>query len=270
MRLSNNEFTKLAGYIKLNFGINLPLEKKILVTSRLSNIVERENFSSFAQYYDYVTTDTTGKSIIELADRITTNHTFFYREKKHFDYLKNMVLPYLASVAIEKKDLRIWSAGCSSGDEPYTIAMIIADYFGDEKNLWNTKILATDICTEALKKAVQGIYSNEQIALVPKIWKLCYFKKTDNDNNAIVDKIKKDVIFRRLNLMSSFSFKKKFHLIFCRNVMIYFDIETKKKLLNKFYDIMEPGGYLFVGHSEGFDRNTTKFKYIMPSIYRKE
>jgi chemotaxis protein methyltransferase CheR len=184
--------------------------------------------------------------------------------------LKNKVLPYL-QYAVKDNDIRIWSAGCSYGEEPYTIAMIMDDFFGREKPCWDTKVLATDISGKVLEEAQKGVYSNEEISVLPSQWKLSYFKKLDNEKCRISDRMRNEVIFRKLNLMDSiFPFKKKFHVIFCRNVMIYFDSQTKWQLVNKFYDLTENGGYLFIGHSESLDREQTKYKYIMPAVYRKE
>jgi chemotaxis protein methyltransferase CheR len=149
--------------------------------------------------------------------------------------------------------------------------MIIADYFGNEKILWDTKILATDISTKVLNKAKLGVYNNESIESIPKMWRNMYFTRFDNENSVIADSIKKEVIYRVFNLMNtSLPFKKKFHVIFCRNVMIYFDADTKRDLVNRFYEHTEQGGYLFIGHSESLNREETKYKYVMPAVYRKE
>ena len=143
------------------------------------------------------------------------------REVEHFFYFRDKVLPYFTGRQ-KDKDLRIWSAGCSSGEEPYTLAMFIDEFFGKEKMWWDSKILATDISTKVLEEAIKGIYSNEEIATLPSPWKLHYFKKIDNENSVLVDKIRNEVIYRKFNLMDrAFPFKRKFHVIFCRNVMIY-------------------------------------------------
>lgn len=144
------------------------------------------------------------------------------------------------------------------------------DYLKEDKKLWDTKILATDISSKVLNEAMEGIYSKDQIKLLPSQWRLSYFKRIDNENYMIVDNIKKEVIFRKFNLMNKvFPFRKKFHVIFCRNVMIYFDSKTRTELINKFYDILEYGGYLFIGLTESIQRNESKFQYVMPSVYRK-
>jgi len=268
--ITDKEFKQLSDYINENYGINLKEEKRSLVMGRLLNVLIENNFKSFSEYIDYVILDKTGKAADTLINKITTNHTFFMREADHFYYFRDRVLPYLAS-SVKEKDLRIWSAGCSSGEEPYTLAMIIDEFFGNEKIFWDTKILATDISTKVLNTAKVGIYSNEKIATLPASWRLKYFKKLDAQNSVVIDRLRNEVIYRKFNLMDKvFPFKRKFHVIFCRNVMIYFDARTRMELVNKFYNLTERGGYLFIGHSESLNREGTKYKYIMPAVYRKE
>ena len=271
LTITDKEFYKLSDYIKTNYGINLSEKKKALVVGRLQNILIEKAFGSFSQYIDYVMEDKSGEAVRTLISKITTNHTYFMREPEHFQYFKTNALPYWHEQLRNTKDMRIWSAGCSSGEEPYTLAMIIADFFGKEKMLWDTKILATDISTKVLNKAKEGVYSNESMESIPKLWRNVYFKRFDNDNSVVVDSIKNEVVFRIFNLMNTnLPFKKKFHIIFCRNVMIYFDAATKSALVNRFYEHTEYGGYLFIGHSESLNREETKYKYVMPAVYRKE
>jgi len=268
--ITDKEFKQLSEYISDNYGIYLKDEKRSLVMGRLFNVLTQNNFKNFSEYYNYIVSDKTGKAVEVLIDKITTNHTFFMREAEHFRYFRDKVLPYLAST-VKEKDLRIWSAGCSSGEEPYTLAMIIDEFFGREKTGWDTKILATDISGKMLDIAIKGIYSNEKIATLPAGWRLKYLRKLNAEKSILVDKIRNEVIYRKFNLMDEiFPFKRKFHVIFCRNVMIYFDARTKRELINKFYDLTEYGGYLFIGHSESINREETKYKYIMPAVYRKE
>lgn len=270
LTITSKEFKQLADYIKANYGIRLKEEKKTLVTGRLYNVLMDNNFSNFSDYYDYIISDKTGDAVNTLINKITTNHTFFMREADHFYYFRDKVLPYLKKIEREK-DLRIWSAGCSTGEEPYTLTMIVDEFFGKEKMLWNTKILATDISSKVLDTAIKGVYNNGDIATLPSSWKLNYFRNHDNENSILTDRIRNEVIYRKFNLMDQiFPFKRKFHVIFCRNVMIYFDTKTKEELVNKFYDMTEYGGYLFIGHSESLNREKTKYRYIMPAVYRKE
>lgn len=268
--ITDKEFIKLSSYIQQNYGIHLKKEKKGLVMGRLNSVLHQNNINSFSEYFDYILSDKTGEAITTLIDKITTNHTFFMREADHFYYFREKVLPFLKDT-VKNNDLRIWCAGCSTGEEAYTLAFLLDEYFGKEKAIWDTQVLATDISVRALEKARKGIYDNEQIDLLPLSWKLGYFKSLDSERSVIIDRIRNEVIYRKLNLIShSFPFKKKFHVIFCRNVMIYFDIKTKQELINKFYDITEKGGYLFLGHSESLNRQETRYKYVIPSVYRKE
>lgn len=268
--ITDKEFNQLARYIKANYGINLKKEKKTLVTSRLHNVLIQNGIKSFTEYYDYIISDQTGNAAATLVNKITTNHTFFMREADHFIYFRDSVLPFFTNV-VKDRDLRIWSAGCSTGEEPYTLAMTMDEFFGKKKTLWDTQILATDISEKVLETAAKGIYDNKKIATLPLKWKNEYFKQVDSEYSIIVDRIRNDVLYRKFNLMDKvFPFKRKFHVIFCRNVMIYFDRKTKMELINKFYDMTEYGGYLFIGHSESLNREETKYKYLMPAVYRKE
>lgn len=266
--LRNEDFVKLTKYIKTNYGINLS-HKKTLIEGRLSNMLLKRGFKSFSEYIEYVFADASHREIDIIIDKLTTNHTFFMRESSHFVYFRDQVLPYLQS-SVKQKDLRIWSAGCSSGEEPYTLAMILGDYFGDDKPLWDTKVLATDISSTVLNTAERGIYPGDALDKLPAAWKINYFQKSDAGNYQVAGKLRSEVIFREFNLNEAvFPFKKKFHVIFCRNVMIYFDEKTKMQLVNKFYEMTEPGGYLFIGHSETINRNETYYRYVMPAVYRK-
>lgn len=266
--IKDNEFIKLTTFIQENYGINLS-SKRTLIEGRLGNMLVDKGFESFSDYFTLIFSNDSKGEITNLINKLTTNHTFFMRENSHFEFFKDKVLPFWVS-SVKQKDLRVWSAGCSSGEEPYTLAMILADYLGPEKPKWDSKILATDISVKVLEMAQQAIYGIEAIETLPNSWKVNYLRKIDKENYIIDDRIKDEVIFRIFNLMEErFPFKKKFHAIFCRNVMIYFDAKTKIELINKFYELTEPGGYLFVGHSESINKEETQYKYIMPAVYRK-
>ncbi|MBN2795919.1 MAG: protein-glutamate O-methyltransferase CheR [Clostridia bacterium] len=267
--ISDKEFELLAELIENYSGIHLKLEKKTLMTGRLNVFLRELNLNSFMDFYNYVKNDKEGIYLSKLIDRMTTNHTFFMREKQHFDFFRDSVLPYLKST-VKDRDLRIWCAASSSGEEPYTLAMILEDAFGKEIPSWDKKLLATDISFDVLEQAKLGIYPKDRLVDIPKMWMMNYFKDIGNGSYQVIHSLRNQVIYRRLNLTDpTFPFKKKLHVIFCRNVMIYFDNPTKEKLINQFYEILVPGGYLFVGHSESIDRNKSKFKYIQPAVYRK-
>jgi chemotaxis protein methyltransferase CheR len=270
INITDQEFNQLSQYIKAKYGIKLGPEKKALVLGRLRSVLAEKNFTNFTDYYNYVIADKTGDADLTLVNVITTNHTFFMREISHFHYFTETVLPYL-SKSSKNKDMRVWSAGCSTGEEPYTLTMLINDFFGVHKQSWDTRILATDLSVKVLDAARKGMYRNEELAALPAKWRSLYFQRIDSEHSVISQLIKEEVIFRQFNLMSEvFPFKKKFHVIFCRNVMIYFDQKTKDELIEKFYEFTEPGGYLFIGHSESLNRENCRYQYIMPAVYRKE
>jgi len=268
IEITDQEFQRLAALVKANFGIHLSKEKKALVMGRLGNILRSLNMDNFSDYINFVIADRSGEAAKTFISKITTNHTYFMREADHFDFFRDKLLPALMP-KLKDKDLRIWSAGCSTGEEPYTLAMLIDEYLGGARRGWDTKILATDISEKVLAHAARGMYSDESVLLLPKRWKLTYFVPHGDNQYAVKDSIKREVLFRRFNLMDPFPFKKKFHVIFCRNVMIYFDANTRKQIVRKFYDALEPGGYLFIGHSETIHRDDRLFHYVMPAVYRK-
>ena len=181
-----------------------------------------------------------------------------------------MILPYLLRT---KKDrvLSIWSAGCASGEGPYTISMILKEYLGSKASMWDTRVLATDISQNALKAAANAVYDETSLRNLPAGWKSKYFRSAGSPELYTVSpEIKSNVIFRTFNLMDPIRFRLKFDVIFCRNVMIYFDQETKNSLVNRFYNATNPGGYLLIGHSESLNKESTPYKYLRPATYRKE
>lgn len=278
--LSNNwveitakEFLLLRDFVYKNIGINLTEEKRNLVMGRLQKILRRENFSTFQEYYDFVTKDKSGKALSELANSISTNHTFFYRENDHFEFFLSKALPEIVArqKAAKEYDLRIWSAGCSSGEEPYTLVMLMMEYLGSDYSHWNAGVLATDISEKALLIARTGIYTEDRVNNLPDKYVKKYFRKLPDGNYEVIDALKKEVTYRRFNLMNErFPFKKQFHSIFCRNVMIYFDDPTRRTLVEKFYNLTAPKGFFFIGHSESLKRDEHKYKYVMPALYKKE
>lgn len=268
--IQEKEFREFAAYIKRHYGIHFKDEKKTLVAGRLNNMLASMNITSLAEYLEYVEADKTGAAASAMLDKITTNYTFFMREPAHFYYFRDKVLPYLVKT-VGDRDLRIWSAACSSGEEPYTLAMLIDEFFGAEKQAWDTKILATDISSAVLATARAGIYAKEKLTDIPEAWRKKYFKEYDEERCILTEKIRDEVIFSNINLNGpAFPFRRGMHVIFCRNVMIYFDSDTKDRLVERLYDATEPGGFLFIGHSEGLNRETMRYKYVMPAVYRKE
>ena len=217
-----------------------------------------------------VESDFTGKLEKQMVNILTTNHTFFMREFEHFEYMKNVVLPWLRKKEARRKDLAIWCGAASTGEEPYMVAMLLKDFFGLEYDEWDTKVLATDVSTAALRQAIAGVYTAEQIEALPEQWRRRYLRPTgQNGQYRVTDELKQEVLFRQFNLMDPFPFKRKMHIVFLRNVMIYFDHNTKRELIQKVYDVMEPGGYLFIGRTETIERGSAPFKLVSPSIFRK-
>ena len=269
MKLTQKDFDEFKIFLEINFGINLTDKKKALVLGRLSKEFLTHDVQSLSEYLKIVKADKTGLQLEILLNKITTNHTYFYRENAHFEFLKDEVLPYLVDKKRAARDIRIWSAGCSIGAEAYSIAMLFHDTLGEIFDDWDTTILATDISTKVLESARKGIFEYELIKELPNMWRYNYFDKVDKSVYSVKENIKKEVIFRKHNLMGAFPFKKKFDVIFCRNVMIYFNEKTKVRLVNKFYDLLNDGGYLMIGHSETINKGKSKFKTIQPAIYRK-
>ena len=268
IKINDQEFVTLTDYLRTNYGINLQ-KKRTLIESRLNNHLVKNGYCSYSDFFKDAFADRTGNEVSQIINMLTTNFSYFMREWDHFKYYRDKVLPELTS-RIRGNDMRTWSAGCSTGQEPYTLAMLIADHFVSSKECWDAKVLATDISQKALNAAKEGIFEDECLSNVPAAWKLSYFNKTSKNKWEIKDTLKKEVIFRRFNLINeSFPFKKKLHVIFCRNVMIYFNEETKKELVQRFYDALDVGGYLFIGQSESINRSDTKLAYVMPSIYKK-
>ena len=270
---TEEEFQTIRKLVYDAFGINLTGEKKTLVAGRLQKVLRERDFHSYKQYIDFLKADSNGQAIEELANRISTNHTFFYRENDHFQFFVKKSLPEAVARAQSRgqKDIRIWSAGCSSGEEPYTLIMLMLEYFGYDYSSWSAGVLATDISARALEFARNGVYPKERVDPLPEDLKRKYFKTLPDDTFAISDAVKREVTFRSLNLMNEkFPFRKPFDMIFCRNVMIYFDQPTRNALVQRYYDCLQPGGYLFIGHSESLRRDQCPFDYVMPALYQKK
>ena len=266
--LTEQEFKELSVFVYDQYGIDLS-RKKQLIEGRLSNTLKARGLSSFSQYMKLLRSDKSGTELTNFLNKITTNYSYFARENDHFEFLAQVVLPYMEKNRGRIKDLRIWSAGCSSGQEPYNLAMAIDQYFGPRKAGWDTTILATDISANMLTKAQQGLYPAKDLENLPLRWKQLYFEKVDKEQFRVCEKIRKEVVFRPFNLMDQFVYKKPFDIIFCRNVMIYFDQPTTNRLVQKFYQATAEGGYLFIGHSESINKQASGYQCLAPSIYQK-
>lgn len=271
--LTEKDFLKISQLVYNHCGINLHDGKKELVRARLAKRIRMGRFRTFPEYLDYVISDKTGVEFSILIDSISTNLTSFFREKQHFDYMEKKLLPALLNEKRKKRNLKIrgWSAGCSSGEEPYTIAIVLLEALKGQGK-WDAKVLATDISTKILEVAKKGIYSQERIEPVPAAERQKYLIPHTTKGHTVfeVSKSLRDVvIFSYLNLMKDWPIRGGLDFIFCRNVMIYFDKPTQSVLINRFWDMLDSGGILFTGHSESLTGVEHKFKYIQPTIYMK-
>ncbi|GAA3662210.1 CheR family methyltransferase [Asaccharospora irregularis] len=267
MELTNNDFTRLKNYMYNNYGINLE-KKRTLIETRLALVVRRLGFESFKDYTDSLMKDKTGEYASVLVEKLTTNFTYFMREEMHYDFLRDQVfIPGLKKTPIG--GLKIWSAASSTGEEAYCIAMLASSVFGRSAKL-KVSILASDISSGVLKHAKTGIYSNDKISKLPQLWVKNYFKQLNDSSYVVVDDIKNLVEFKYFNLNDNLGwYNGKYDVIFCRNVMIYFDNPTKQKLSQKLYESLKPGGYLIIGMSENLSNLQTDFERVKPSVYRK-
>lgn len=263
--LTRAHFEKISALLYSASKITLQSGKEELVKSRLVKRMRVLRLSGFDQYLEMVASNPA--EMYQMIDLLTTNKTSFFREQAHFDFMKSKIMPGLAS-----KKIRIWSAGCSSGEEPYTIAMVLREEFGESGNS-DIKILATDLSKRVLEKAGRGIYEEETLKDVPVAHIPKYFDcvETKRPRSYSAKKTLRSLItFAPLNLMEEWPMKGPFDLIFCRNVMIYFDKPTQERLVQRYWGMLRPGGYLFVGHSESLAGMSHKFRYVQPAVHLKE
>ena len=265
LELSTAQFEQVRRIVYEKCGINLTPGKEELVKSRLVKRLQALDLHSIDEYLAFVKRDLAGKELAQMLDVLTTNKTYFYRESAHFDYLCQEILPRL-----RQQKLRIWSAGCSSGEEPYTIGALLREQL---KNVdrYDIRILATDLSMRVLQKAKEATYPADAFNEMPPQLLQKYFTPTNSSPRAyrVNDNVRKLVTFARLNLLESWPMKGPFDVIFCRNVMIYFDLPTRDRLVNRYYDLLAPGGYLFIGHSESLNGINHQYKYVQPAAYTK-
>lgn len=272
VEISDSEFEKIQTTVYSRFGIDLS-KKRTLIRGRLNGTLRRMGYRSFGEYLDAVDGDSTGQRLLEMVDILSTNHTYFFREADHIEYLVKRSLPTIWGNADPSNlaNTRIWCAGCATGEEPYSLLIALGDEFGKSNLPSHPLVLATDISTTALETAQRGIYPLSRVKEAGDIVKRGYATSSGHDEVAITEAIKKRVLFKRLNLMNeTFPFRNKFDVIFCRNVMIYFDLPTRARLVQAFYRYLQPGGYLFLGHSESMGRNVEGFDYLQPAVYRRD
>lgn len=272
--LNQRDFNLFRKLIFERSGISLNNRKLELVRTRLAKRLRQLNIPTFKEYYRLLAKHPDDPEMYNMLDVITTNQTSFFREPKHFTFLSDTAIPHLLEKKEKTKDMifRIWSAGCSTGEEPYSIAITMMEFLENYPK-YDLKILATDLSTQVLNTAVRGIYEKHRLKDVPLQTLRKYFLKGGKKWKEFC-KVKPNlsgiIQFKRFNLMGNyFPFSSSFDIIFCRNVMIYFDKKTQENLINKYYSVLKPEHYLFIGHSESLMGIKHKFQYVQPTIYRK-
>lgn len=271
--LAERLFRQFSRLVYQECGIRLHEGKKALLQARLNKRLRATGISSYEDYYHHITSGEDTPEMVHFLDSISTNLTYFFRESQHFEFLENVALPQLIEMKMKSgiHRLRIWSAGCSTGEEAYGLAMCVLSRLEDPHK-WDFRILATDISTKVLGIAAKGIYAAERIKKVPPQLRRIHFIKRRNGNDEgeyeVSGNLKQLISFRRLNLNDRYPFKGPFDCIFCRNVMIYFDKKTQEALVNRLATYLGPGGYLFVGHSESLTGLSHPLVYVKPAVYR--
>lgn len=270
-RLSNADFKRLSDCIYNGYGIKMPEEKKVMLQSRLQKRLRAMKIKSFTEYCDLVLDSDDTSELINMIDVVSTNKTSFFRESVHFDFMQESVLPEFYDKNTYGS-LNVWSSACSSGEEAYSVAMTIEE-FKRNQNLIDYTILGTDISTEILQKAVNAIYLESRASDIPMELRRNYLlrsKDKENPKVRIIRDLRKKVRFQRLNLMkSNYPVGQKFDIIFCRNVLIYFDQPTQEKVINKLCSRLKTNGYFFLGHSESVTGMDVPLKLIKPTIFKK-
>ncbi|WP_300158633.1 protein-glutamate O-methyltransferase [Solidesulfovibrio sp.] len=270
--MSEKEFKRLSEFIHAEVGIKLPLSKKVMVEARLQKRLRTLGMAGYRQYYEYLfSPQGLDEELVHLIDVITTNTTEFFREPRHFEVLTQDVLPAWRSANGPARPFRLWSAGCSTGEEPYTLSIVLSE-FASRVSGFRFSIMATDISTRVLSLAKNGVYPEERLAKMSMELKRRYFLRSKDKSRKLVrlvPELRGAIDFRRLNFMESFSFPEPMDTIFCRNVMIYFDRATQEQLLQKFCFQLRSGGHLFIGHSESLTGMDLPLRQHAPTVYRK-
>jgi chemotaxis protein methyltransferase CheR len=273
--MSEREFRRFSELIYEQCGIKLAPVKKTMLSARLLKRLRALGVKSYRQYYDYVCgPEGFSEELIHMIDAVTTNKTEFFREPTHFDFLLEQALPTLfpPKQTVAHENLFVWSAGCSSGEEAYSLAMILSEFFS-KRQAGGFSILATDISTRVLAAAKRGIYPYKGVESVPPMLKRKYLMRGKNSQEGfcrVVPELRSRITFQRQNLMDEdFEISKQVDVLFCRNVIIYFGRQTQTDLFKKFYAQMKPGGYLFIGHSETLHGINNQFVPVAGSVYRK-
>lgn len=272
-KMTNDDFNRLSDFIFIQSGIKMPPVKKIMLQSRLQKRLRELKILSYKEYADYVfSPEGQKKEIIHMFDVVSTNKTDFFREPVHFDFLNDTVLINFINDQRSNYNLKVWSAGCSSGEEPYTIAITLSEF----KNMnpkFDYTITGTDISTKILQDAAFAVYKEERIANIPlEIKKKYFLKSKDKEKKTVrvVKTLRDKVNYQRLNFMdNTYNIADVFDVVFCRNVLIYFDRDTQEQVIGKLCKKLKSGGYLFIGHSESIMAMNLPLEQIKPTIFRR-
>jgi len=271
LRMSDRDFDKLSRLIYSDYGIKMPVSKKTMLEGRLRKRLHANNMSTYEQYCEYLfSNEGMEKELVHMIDVVSTNKTYFFREPSHFTYIQDELFPHFR--AENKTTLKVWSAAASTGEEAYTIAITIEEFLRERRS-FDYSIYCTDISTQVLQKAALGIYENQRVSGIPFDIKKRYFLKSKDVNNPrvrVIPELRRRCTFDRFNLMDRrYVTPTEYDIIFCRNVLIYFDKSTQEEVINKLCTRLKPGGYLFLGHSESITGITAPLKTIKPTIYKR-
>ncbi len=263
--LSLQCFKQFAEIVYKNSGIHIRPDKKSLLQSRLTKLMRREKITDYKSLLETLESGREPRLLTEFIDAVSTNVTRFFREIQHFDFIRERIIPEF--LAQKNREIRVWSAACSSGQEPYSVLIHLLENL-PEPDSWNIQFLATDISTKVLKFAQNGIYSEEALAEIRPDLKMKYFEEIEAGAFRINPALSEKIRFRHFNLMQPFPFRHKFDLVLCRNVMIYFDSLTQKQLVDKFKACIKKDGYLIVGLSEALSKSDHGLQFVKSSVYQ--
>jgi len=266
LKISSRDFAHLSALVKERFGLVLDTSKQQMVTTRLSKRLRELNYESFTDYYRHVTSDASGAALKDMVDALTTKFTSFFREAEHFELLRK-----IASEDSDSNPLRVWSAACATGEEPYSIVITLLEALQNQPDR-AIEVVASDVSNRALQRAAEGLYQAEQLATLPRHLARKYFLKGEGKWHGwfcVKRELRKHIEFRQINLMDALPSQAAFSVIFCRNVMIYFDRDGQESVVNRLVPSLEPNGYLFIGHAEGLAGVKHPLQYIQPAVYRR-
>ena len=265
--IKDSQLKSYSSFLYQKTGISISESKKEMFQMKIQKLMRRNNISSYDEYFSIITNEKNKVQLEEFINTITTNTTEFFREKAHFEYLKNNIGKILSEIPrIEKNgEIRVWCAASSSGQEPATLAMVLREILDSRIKI---KLLATDISSKVLKKAMRGHYTLAEVDGIPKGYLMKYFTK-DADGYQLKESVLSCISYRYFNLMNDFKFQNGFDIVFCRNVMIYFNNQVQETLVNKIYDNLTDRGMMFIGHSESLVNKKHSFKFVGPSIYKR-